>query len=107
MSATLASDQWGGAKNLIDEYAERAEKFVSSIDWQAVLAHCAALEGCDNATLSERWTLGAMNLVRHIQFEDGNGWVIRFLFPHLDGHFEVSDRQAMIQNVVSGMRYLS
>ena len=84
--AELKSSLWSGADDYSEdsEFRERAVSFVARIDWDAVVDHCIQLRGGGlTATLSPEYSIGHLNLVRRVSFDDGLHWVVRFQLPKL------------------------
>lgn len=76
--------QWNYYSSLEDgPLRSRADSFLASVDWAALLEYAAEKRDGVNCMLLPNIGLGYNHMVRIIQFSDGNQWVARLRLPPL------------------------
>ncbi|KAI4252329.1 MAG: hypothetical protein LQ352_004357 [Teloschistes flavicans] len=81
------SAAWRGGKDDKGEYFERIAGFIDQIDQKALLAYASKLRENRSCKLSRKFSVGACNLVRRIQFDDGIAWIARLRMPPLPNQY--------------------
>ena len=110
MSA-IGSDKWPGVVQSKDggSVNTRATALVASIKWDALISRASSQRNGIACHLSDNYSLGQNNLVRHIAFEDGINWVARLRLPKLKGtvgESEPLDVQSSMENMIATTNYL-
>ena len=96
----IGSDGW-------DSDAEgSAKRAISGRKWeQSVLTLCKSLRGGVGCTVGLKYRMGTQNIVKLIEFEDGEKWVIRIPLGDDDAVWAASISQR-IENEVATYNYL-
>lgn len=93
-SLPVGSAAWTGAEEYEDEYSERINQFIESINKEALVDFASSLRHNQPCTLSDKFSVGSFNLVRKIQFNDGVEWVARLRMPPMpDSSFNLRNER--------------
>ncbi|KAJ8131444.1 hypothetical protein O1611_g2185 [Lasiodiplodia mahajangana] len=84
----IGSAAWIGAEPYNHEHTEHIHRFLRTIKEYALRAYASSLRCNQPCKISSEFSVGTCNLVRKIQFDDGEEWIARLRMPPMSGEVE-------------------
>jgi hypothetical protein len=84
----IGSASWTGVDdyNVDSVYYERATDFLATIQWDLLESLASNLRNDTPCKFLEKFSIGSVNMVRQIMFDDGICWIVRLRMPNEEAY---------------------